>query len=808
MLVVATVGLLKEDELGGILSRYHTVQGIACSNQFCNYIGDIVHSFGNAIVSGSPLQLFSPLEDEDILRDVFRTFLGNISMKDAYKNDPMKITGALKRIALSLCESLGLLHDAGICHGMLCIDDVFLKLDPVTEDNMGCRMANYALPYIFNAGLCRRGMLKYSSPETLLMSQDELKEFRPKSDVWALGIILAELLDVFVPPKEDCFKTNSTPMSFFSQLIGDSAFDPDLVDFVTRCLYVAPDDRDSIASLLEHSFIERTLPRDSTWECGNQTYTVLNTEQNKLFRHLCQGNDCGPIPQVTGNLVVCKLVDVEFPPIVPAVGSTQVSCENSTEANAPSAASMITAMLLTPFEKQGKKCEQLAIESNVPYLISRIQECSRLISIHSLEFQNAFHELKETHQELGRILEIPDFLRKFLWTSLLGVALKPCERSSPTDCFSGGYVMLHEARMLQYKLISNMQYHDIERQLEQDIPRCHQYHVIMRSETAKRQLTENLITWAIYHPQCDYWQGLDSICASTVAMYLGNLSVSFAVFEEITSQHLPGMFSKQENKNSKLLYLRLSTMMQLVQFHDPVVALHLRKLEIKPDLFAIPWLLTMFAHVFPMHILWPLWDEMFLETKSTRGTFVLLFAVSIIVQLRQVILHLDNFGECIAFLTRFPISLDQLVPCALQLTCEAIRITPRFQNVAWMQIDHSVVGFCPQLNASQYLRDAKRVLPIWINRDTIEAVVLKGSIRCSINDESSDRIVARIKQEFVKGDFWCIMVCVVSEEDEMALELCRVLVEEFELAFVCVSEPQIVEKVRELDFSNVTLFSS
>ena len=41
-----------------------------------------------------------------------------------------------------------------------------------------------------------------------------------------------------------------------------------------------------------------------------------------------------------------------------------------------------------------------------------------------------------------------------------------------------------------------------------------------------------------------------------------------------------------------------------------------------PDLYAIPWVLTMFAHVFPLQSIFHLWD------KVGETTFVLTFDIS------------------------------------------------------------------------------------------------------------------------------------------------------------------------------------
>ena len=44
-------------------------------------------------------------------------------------------------------------------------------------------------------------------------------------------------------------------------------------------------------------------------------------------------------------------------------------------------------------------------------------------------------------------------------------------------------------------------------------------------------------------------------------------------------------------------------------FHDPVLFNHLDGIGFIPDLYCIPWVLTMFSHVFPLHKIFHLWDR-------------------------------------------------------------------------------------------------------------------------------------------------------------------------------------------------------
>ena len=85
------------------------------------------------------------------------------------------------------------------------------------------------------------------------------------------------------------------------------------------------------------------------------------------------------------------------------------------------------------------------------------------------------------------------------------------------------------------------------------------------------------------------------------------------------------MFRKD---NSNVIQEYLAKFSHLQAFHDPVLFNHLDGIGFIPDLYAIPWVLTMFAHVFPLHNIFHLWDKLLLGNSS----FPLCVALSILYQ--------------------------------------------------------------------------------------------------------------------------------------------------------------------------------
>lgn len=104
-----------------------------------------------------------------------------------------------------------------------------------------------------------------------------------------------------------------------------------------------------------------------------------------------------------------------------------------------------------------------------------------------------FHQLLQTfpasHKELIKQsrIDIPPPVRGKVWACLLGVR--------------GDYES-------EYYRIDKETEHDVDRQLEVDIPRCHQYHPLLNNPTGHEKLRRILKAWCLKNPNLVYWQGL------------------------------------------------------------------------------------------------------------------------------------------------------------------------------------------------------------------------------------------------------------------------------------------------------------
>lgn len=96
-------------------------------------------------------------------------------------------------------------------------------------------------------------------------------------------------------------------------------------------------------------------------------------------------------------------------------------------------------------------------------------------------------------------IDIPPLLRGEIWACLLNVI----EDNS-------------------YEAIDKFTPTPTDRQIDVDIPRCHQYDELLSSPEGHRKLKRLLKAWVQAHPQYVYWQGLDSLTAPFLYLNFNN----------------------------------------------------------------------------------------------------------------------------------------------------------------------------------------------------------------------------------------------------------------------------------------------
>ena len=233
------------------------------------------------------------------------------------------------------------------------------------------------------------------------------------------------------------------------------------------------------------------------------------------------------------------------------------------------------------------------------------------------------NELRETFA--------PAILRPEIWACLLGVFdLKTSKNQGVFD-------------------VSKLS-EELDRQLNVDIPRCHQYNNTLASPNGQLLLKNVLSRWIIENlGKLTYWQGQDSLCAPFAVLFIDNPELAYKGFSKFIERLLPDMF-QASNKNVIDRYLNL--LQQLLNFFDPKLGAHLDEIGFDPKLYAIPWFLTMFSHVFSLDKIFILWDRLLLKTTNdvpeVARIFPVYIAVAMLSFVSQELLNFD-FNQCLLF---------------------------------------------------------------------------------------------------------------------------------------------------------------
>eukprot|EP01028_Stygiella_incarcerata_P002273 TRINITY_DN1422_c0_g1_i5.p1 TRINITY_DN1422_c0_g1~~TRINITY_DN1422_c0_g1_i5.p1 ORF type:complete len:1016 (+),score=275.90 TRINITY_DN1422_c0_g1_i5:2164-5211(+) len=247
-------------------------------------------------------------------------------------------------------------------------------------------------------------------------------------------------------------------------------------------------------------------------------------------------------------------------------------------------------------------------------------------------------------EELGRIAKFRKVLKNIRDASIgmkdreaaMEQLRKLCHNSVPHSIRGDVWILLLdvdvEASRKEYSAIDLSQPVKMDRQITLDVLRCHQYHHILSSPEGQDSLRRVLKAWIITHPDLQYWQGLDSICAAFITVTSRDEAVSFGCLKVFVDRFVREFF---QSKTSIAMQAHLCIFSQLITYHDPELGKHFKETEFRPEYYAVPWFITAFSHVLSMEKLYPLWDVM-LATGTKNFTYFI--AVAWLKQMRDSII--------------------------------------------------------------------------------------------------------------------------------------------------------------------------
>nr|XP_033812404.1 TBC domain-containing protein kinase-like protein isoform X1 [Geotrypetes seraphini]XP_033812413.1 TBC domain-containing protein kinase-like protein isoform X1 [Geotrypetes seraphini]XP_033812421.1 TBC domain-containing protein kinase-like protein isoform X1 [Geotrypetes seraphini]XP_033812429.1 TBC domain-containing protein kinase-like protein isoform X1 [Geotrypetes seraphini]XP_033812438.1 TBC domain-containing protein kinase-like protein isoform X1 [Geotrypetes seraphini] len=312
-----------------------------------------------------------------------------------------------------------------------------------------------------------------------------------------------------------------------------------------------------------------------------------------------------------------RLKDVPGEAFYPLLEDDQSNLPHSGSANELSAAATLPLIIR---------------ERDTEYQLNRIILFDRLLKAYPYKKNQIWKEAR---------VDVPPLVRGMAWAALLGV---------------------EGAIQDRYDAIDKDTPIPTDRQIEVDIPRCHQYDELLSSPEGHAKFRCVLKAWVVSHPDLVYWQGLDSLCAPFLYLNFNNEALAYACMSAFIPKYLYNFFLKD---NSHVIQEYLTVFSQMIAFHDPELSNHLNEIGFIPDLYAIPWFLTMFTHVFPLHKIFHLWDTLLLGNSS----FPFCIGVAILQQLRDRLLA-NGFNECILLFSDLPeIDIERCVHESINLFC-------------------------------------------------------------------------------------------------------------------------------------------
>ncbi|KAG0215796.1 hypothetical protein BGX28_008106 [Mortierella sp. GBA30] len=251
-------------------------------------------------------------------------------------------------------------------------------------------------------------------------------------------------------------------------------------------------------------------------------------------------------------------------------------------------------------------------------------------------------------------IDIPPLLRGKVWAAILGVI--------------GDYQQVYEGYDRYTEKLT-------DRQIELDVPRCHQYNQLMFSPAGHEKMKRLLKCWVEANEHQVYWQGLDSCCAPFLTLNFNDEALAFACIQMFLPRFLKDMFL---HDNSQVIHEYLAVFRHLLSYHDPELSSHLDHIRFIPQLYAISWFMTLFTHIFPLDKIYHLWDKI-LVGPSSLPLFV---GIAILQQFRMQLLQ-SEFNEAIGiFSESFPeMDIEKCIETALAMC----RVTP--PSTCWLSYD-------------------------------------------------------------------------------------------------------------------------
>ncbi|XP_030758125.1 TBC domain-containing protein kinase-like protein [Sitophilus oryzae] len=647
----------------------------------------------------------------------------------------------IKKIAYQILQGLSLLHSLKIVHRCLSNENILL------QDNDNIKLFNYGLYYMTdNGALVPFPVLDvlYTAPEVYLNGPNSCYP-DPKVDIWSSGICLAELalnkslwsslnLGQRIRKILSLLQVNS---SIFEKIAREHNcyetylnLPQDLKEIIELCLNIYPSKRPTCNELLSNSYFnDFKLENDERDRKPWRSFDIFTIKELYHWWQLTGGDVYQELKKQ--GLIRSSPPILSLPSLVLIEGSLLGQERNPATLYDPRIVQMPLDMLYQRFAHISLpafyplihcKSEIISNADPPPYdatgLPLVIKEKDPEYQFHRIIlFRRLLHGYPFTKDLIIEEAQkdIPPLLRGEIWAALLNV---------------------NSLYKMDYLRLDKYSHTTTDRQIEVDIPRCHQYNELLSSTEGHKKLKRILKAWVYKNAQYVYWQGLDSLTAPFLYLNFNDEAKAFACLSNFVPKFLHKFFLKD---NAVIIEEYLWKFSQLIAFHDPELANHLHEINFYPQLFAIPWFLTLFSHVFPLYKILHLWDKLLLCDSS----FPLHIGLSILTQLRDKLLT-SGFNECILLFSDLPeVDIEKCVLSSMQTyTSTPKSITNReYENelfhqkneldITGVKIEDLKKELCPRISPNDVIdfvrHRPEKALFIDIRNPTL-------FLRCSLKD--------------------------------------------------------------------------
>ncbi|KAJ3256991.1 hypothetical protein HK103_004974 [Boothiomyces macroporosus] len=295
------------------------------------------------------------------------------------------------------------------------------------------------------------------------------------------------------------------------------------------------------------------------------------------------------------------------------------------------------------------------------------------------------------------IKDIPTLLRGQIWAALLGIVGDP------------------ELEYDEYK--TNVE-DTSDKQLDLDIPRCHQYHELLATPLGHQKLKRVLKAWIV----CE--KGKQALAFTSMKAFINRFCKGFFVLD-----------------NSTLMRELMLKFRYLLSFHDPDLSYHLHHIGLGPEFYAISWFMTLYAHVFPIDKIYYLWDH-FIVGPDYLFMYV---GVSILKQMRDQLFECDFTNAMLLFSELSEVNVETCIVDSIRFS----KVTPPsiLENLK-MIMETSMANNSPTKSRFSFLSNKSSIIPT-ISLQDFEII-----------RENSIIVDSRPIEKFKKGHF-PTSICVI-----------------------------------------------